>query len=102
MGGTPPLGYRPDGRSLAIVEEHAEIIRDVYRRYLDLGSVRTIEQQLNREGRLSPRRARISGREFGGLPLSRGSSTSSSRTRSMSATSRTAKPSMPDNISRLV
>jgi DNA invertase Pin-like site-specific DNA recombinase len=22
MGGTPPLGYKPDGRSLAIVEEH--------------------------------------------------------------------------------
>jgi len=72
MGGTPPLGYRPDGRSLAIVEEHAEIIREIYRRYLDLGNVRTIEQQLNREGRLSPRRARISGSEFGGLPFSRG------------------------------
>ena len=24
MGGTPPLGYRPDGRTLAIIEEHAD------------------------------------------------------------------------------
>ncbi len=30
MGGTPPLGYRPDGRSLAIVPEHAELVRDMF------------------------------------------------------------------------
>lgn len=26
MGGTPPLGYRGDGRTLAIIEEHAQIV----------------------------------------------------------------------------
>ena len=31
MGGTPPLGYAPDGRSLAIVEEHAALVRDIFR-----------------------------------------------------------------------
>jgi site-specific DNA recombinase len=36
MGGIPPLGYRPDGRSLAIVEEHAVLIRDISARYLRL------------------------------------------------------------------
>ncbi|WP_428334200.1 recombinase family protein [Novosphingobium sp.] len=72
MGGTPPLGYKPDGRSLTIVEEHAEIIRIIYQRYLALGNVRVIEQQLSTELTLSPRRARINGKEFGGLPFSRG------------------------------
>jgi site-specific DNA recombinase len=35
MGGIPPLGYQPYGRSLAIVGPHAEIVREIYRRYLD-------------------------------------------------------------------
>src|SRR5438309_4097997 len=39
MGGTPPLGYEPKGRTLAIVEEHAEIVRGIYRRYAELGNV---------------------------------------------------------------
>lgn len=30
MGGNPPLGYKPDGRTLAIVEEHAEIVRRIF------------------------------------------------------------------------
>jgi site-specific DNA recombinase len=38
MGGTPPLGYKPDGRTLAIVEEQASLVRDIYRRYLELGN----------------------------------------------------------------
>lgn len=39
-GGTPPLGYAPEGRSLAIVSEHAKLIRHIYVRYLDIGNVR--------------------------------------------------------------
>jgi site-specific DNA recombinase len=38
MGGTPPLGYRPDGRSLAIVEEHAERVRLIFKLYLSLAT----------------------------------------------------------------
>ncbi len=30
-GGTPPLGYAPEGRSLAIVPEHAKLIRTIAR-----------------------------------------------------------------------
>ncbi len=40
MGGTPPLGYEPNGRSLAIVEEHADLVRLIFQLYLDLGTVR--------------------------------------------------------------
>jgi site-specific DNA recombinase len=34
MGGTPPLGYRPDGRTLAIVEEQADLVQRIYAAYL--------------------------------------------------------------------
>jgi DNA invertase Pin-like site-specific DNA recombinase len=36
MGGIPPLGYEPDGRSLKVVEDHATMIRDIFERYLRL------------------------------------------------------------------
>ena len=39
MGGIPPLGYRPDGRSLAI-DDHAALVRQIYARYIELGTVR--------------------------------------------------------------
>ena len=72
MGGTPPLGYRPDGRTLAIVAEHASLIRHIYQRYLELGNVRTLANELERDGMTAPRRVRISGSTFGGGALSRG------------------------------
>jgi len=40
MGGIPPLGYEPDGRSPKIVDSHAAIIRNIFERYLELGNVR--------------------------------------------------------------
>lgn len=72
MGGTPPLGYKPDGRSLAIVEDHAEIVRDIYRRYLDIGNVRLVADDLERERVGSPLRATAGGRTFGGAAFTRG------------------------------
>ncbi|HEV2079951.1 MAG TPA: recombinase family protein, partial [Allosphingosinicella sp.] len=72
MGGTPPLGYKPAGRSLAIVDEHAALIRDIYRRYLDLGNVRLVADQLVRERVGSPVRQTLAGRDFGGGAFTRG------------------------------
>ena len=72
MGGTPPLGYRPDGRSLSIVAEHAAIVREIYARYLGLGNVRRLADQLERDRIRSPRRQRLTGTEFGGAVFSRG------------------------------
>jgi len=72
MGGNPPLGYQPNGRSLAIVEDHAEVIRDIYRRYLELGNVRIVADQLAAEGARSPERISGAGRRFGGRGFSRG------------------------------
>lgn len=72
MGGTPPLGYRPEGRSLAIVEDHAAIVRDVFERYLRIGNVRLVGNQLAREGIGAPRRETAGGRAFGGCAFTRG------------------------------
>lgn len=72
MGGTPPIGYEADGRSLKIVEEHAAIVRDIYARYLDQGNVRLVAETLEREGVRSPRRSTLNGRSYGGRVFSRG------------------------------
>lgn len=72
MGGTPPLGYRPDGRSLAIVEDHAAIIRSIFRTYLDLGNVRLLQDRLEVDGIVKPTRITSAGRPYGGGPFSRG------------------------------
>lgn len=65
MGGTPPLGYRPEGRSLAIVPEHAELVRDIFARYRELGGVRRVAEALDADGIRSPPRQRINGTSFG-------------------------------------
>lgn len=72
MGGTPPLGYRPDGRTLAIVEEQAEIVREIFALYLQLGNVRLVAGQLLRQGGQSPIRTRANGATFGDRPFTRG------------------------------
>ncbi|WP_126174423.1 recombinase family protein [Altericroceibacterium xinjiangense] len=72
MGGVPPLGYKPDGRSLAIVEEHAALVRQIYARYARLGNVRLVEEQLIEVGITVPQRITGTGRNLGGGFFSRG------------------------------
>ncbi len=73
MGGIPPLGYEPDGRSLKVVDAHAAIVRDIFERYLRLGNVRYVAEELASEGIIAPVRVKAkSGAEFGGVPFSKG------------------------------
>ena len=72
MGGTPPIGYRPDGRSLAIIEEDADIVRHIFNRYAALGNVRLLAMELEDSGIRSPERKATTGRTFGGRAFSRG------------------------------
>ena len=72
MGGTPPLGYRPDGRSLAIVEEHAAVVRRIFERYLALGSVRAVASDLFAHDIGVPARIAMTGRSMGGREFTRG------------------------------
>jgi len=72
MGGTPPLGYRGDGRTLAIIKDHAQIVRDIFARYLRLGNVRHVADELRQEGITSPPRVNGKGRAYGGCSFTRG------------------------------
>jgi hypothetical protein len=72
MGGTPPIGYRADGRSLAIVDEDATLVRQIFKRYAELGNVRLLAEELEDAGICSPVRNASTGRAFGGRPFSRG------------------------------
>jgi site-specific DNA recombinase len=72
MGGMVPLGYRVEGRALHIVEDHAEIVRSLFRRYLEAGSVVRLKQQLDAEEVRLPIRIDGGGRSTGGGLISRG------------------------------
>lgn len=47
MGGHVPLGYDHVERKLIINEEEAALVRRIYQRYLDLGCVRLLKQELD-------------------------------------------------------
>ena len=72
MGGVPPLGYKPDGRSLKIVGKHAKLIRSIYSRYLELGNVRLLSEDLEHSNIRSPIRKTAKGKAYGGCVISRG------------------------------
>jgi len=50
MGGIPPLGYRAQDGKLLVIESEAEIVRDIFRRYAELGSVRLLKDELDARG----------------------------------------------------
>jgi hypothetical protein len=72
MGGVPPLGYRAQDRKLVIVESEAEIVRLIFRRYEELGSVRLLKDELEARSIQSKLRTSASGRISGGKPFARG------------------------------
>ena len=72
MGGVVPLGYRVENRALHIVEDHAAIVRDIFRRYITCGSVVTLQATLDSENVRLPVRVDGVGRETGGGLFSRG------------------------------
>ena len=50
MGGVPPFGYRAQDRKLVIIDSEAELVRSIFRRYTELGSVRLLKQELEVPG----------------------------------------------------
>lgn len=72
MGGNPPLGYAPRDRSLTIIPEEAALIRDIFARYLRLGSVPALEAEVRAERIMLPKRVTLGGKPVGGREFSRG------------------------------
>ena len=50
MGGFAPLGYANIGKKLIIVPQEADVVRDIYRRYLAVGSLRALADDLAGQG----------------------------------------------------
>lgn len=50
MGGTVPLGYRNENKRLVVEDGDADLVRRIFRLYLDLGSVGAVVKALDAEG----------------------------------------------------
>jgi site-specific DNA recombinase len=76
MGGVVPLGYDSPAegtqRSLTINRQEAETVRHIYARYLELGSVHVLCDELEASGVRSKTRITQSGKLIGGKVFSRG------------------------------
>jgi site-specific DNA recombinase len=59
-------------RQLVVNETEAAIVRNIFNRYLELGSVRLLNEELDRNGVRSKRRVAGNGGESGGQSFSRG------------------------------
>ena len=72
MGGVVPLGYRVENRALHVVEQHAAFVFDLFRRYLEIGSVVRLKAILDQEDVRLPTRTDGTGKTIGGGLISRG------------------------------
>jgi DNA invertase Pin-like site-specific DNA recombinase len=72
MGGVVPLGYRVENRALHIVGDHAVFVRDLFWRYLEIGSVVRLKVIVDQENIRLPIRTNGSGKTNGGGLISRG------------------------------
>ena len=72
MGGSVPLGYEVKNRALVINKTEAKKVRLIFRRYVELGSVDALAEELNKKKIRSHRRVTQDGRTIGGRPITRG------------------------------
>jgi site-specific DNA recombinase len=72
MGGQVPLGYRVRNRKLVIDKQEARRVRLIFERYLVLGSLPALQQELRQAGIVSRRRRLSSGAVVGGVPFGNG------------------------------
>lgn len=85
MGGVLPLGYEARDNVLVAISEEAERVRMLFRRYLELGSVYELRDELNAQGMRSKAWVTSKGRRMGGAAFSTGRSSISCRTATTSA-----------------
>ena len=76
MGGNLPIGYDAPSdqttRALVLNVEEAQDVRHIFQRYLSLGSVHALKEELDAEGWLTRVKATRSGEPRGGVPYGRG------------------------------
>lgn len=72
MGGVPPFGYDIKEKQLVICKEDVPIVRMIFERYLELGCVSLLKEELEKNNIKSRIRISAKGRQFGGEYFSRG------------------------------
>jgi len=72
VGGNLPLGYEMRDNKIAIIEEEAEQVRSIFRRYLELGSVNELVRDLKERNIRTKSRLLSTGALRGGIPFGRG------------------------------
>ncbi|HWN58591.1 MAG TPA: recombinase family protein, partial [Methylomirabilota bacterium] len=72
MGGLVPIGYDVIDRRLVVNPTEAETVREIFRRYLELGSVRLLREDLNRRDIRSKVRVARNGNRSGANLFFRG------------------------------
>src|ERR1700752_1474217 len=73
VGGPLPLGYKMKDGKIAVVEDEAERVRLIYRRYLELGGVNALVRDLRVRDIRTKSRLLATGTTRGGVPFGRGS-----------------------------
>src|SRR6202049_34532 len=72
VGGNLPMGYEMKDGKIAVVEEEAELVRSIYRRYLELGGVNELLRDLKERDIRTKARRLSTGVTRGGIPFGRG------------------------------
>src|SRR5271169_6779829 len=72
VGGVVPLGYQVVDRKLIVDEAEANTVRLIFDRYLELGSIQALLQDLRERGVVTRRRTLATGRTIGGIPFTKG------------------------------
>lgn len=72
VGGVVPLGYNAKDRKITVVEQEAKVVRHIFQRYLELGSLNPLLADLRTSGVRTKTRPLSSGRTIGGIPFTRG------------------------------
>jgi len=73
VGGPLPLGYEMKGGKISVVEEEADRVRLIFRRYLDLSGANALVRDLRERNIRTKERPLATGTTRGGVPFGRGS-----------------------------
>jgi site-specific DNA recombinase len=73
VGGTLPLGYHMKDDKVTVIEDEAERVRLIYRRYLELGGVNALVRELRERNIRTKSRLLATGATRGGVLFGRGS-----------------------------
>jgi site-specific DNA recombinase len=72
MGGVVPMGYEVRERKLLVNRDEARIVKHIFERYLELGTVRALKKDLEARAIVSATRVSKKGNRQGGKPFARG------------------------------